>query len=173
MSNLFMLPIYQANIGVGVDENFNFSVAFTLSDGVTPLDITGIGWGVRIVNIAFGINTLITTNEPWITTSGSPLHIVTLNYIPGEKQSWPVGTYQFELLAQSGFDVKDVFQTPGSTLVIGPASPLALTLVAPPGSNIQTMATAVSSALAGDVAAIATNTANITTNTASIATQAT
>jgi hypothetical protein len=36
LSNVQSLPLYQATLGVGTDEDLDFALAFYASDGVTP-----------------------------------------------------------------------------------------------------------------------------------------
>ena len=122
-TNIELLPLCKATAGVGLDEDWIFSLSFFLADGVTPIDLTGITLTVSIFT-GYGI---IFTGAA--TISGN---VATLTVLAAAKASWEPGVYNFSLLATDGTNARDVFAL--STLTVD--APQIITITPITGSNI-------------------------------------
>lgn len=99
-TNISALPLLKVLAGVQSDEDFTISLALTQSDGVTPLDLSGISFSSKIGSFA----TITTANG--LTVSGN---IISWTVLAAQKSGWPTGQYDFALTASDGTDTRDVF----------------------------------------------------------------
>lgn len=145
MSNINLLPILQVLAGVQPDEDFVLTIAFWLSDNVTPVALTGITFTASIQDVieegvAATINGVI---------SGTSSNILTLQVLAAAKANWQIGTYALTMTASDGTYARDVFAF--STLTVGaPALDSASQLIVPglsPLSYGEFLSSALTSAL--------------------------
>jgi hypothetical protein len=132
MSNINSLPLYRATMGVGADEDLNFSLSFTVSDGVTPLALDGIAFTLTVGPAAAPVCVLTLSSGLFVGGVGNG--VLTAFYPAASKTAWN-GTLPVNLLASDasgspsgGSRNVDIFT--GSIVSVGAAAPLALALVA-------------------------------------------
>lgn len=128
MSAISLLPLLKVSAGVQTDEDFTLAIAFYLSDGVSPINLTGISFTSRIGSI-FSASTAAGT----LSITGANSNNLVFAVPASAKASWPTGAYTLSLLATDGTYTRDVFAM--STLTVGaPALDTIAPLVAPGGA---------------------------------------
>ena len=126
-TNIELLPICKATAGVGLDEDWIFSLAFVLPDNVTPINLTGI---TLTVSVFTEYGSLFIGPA---TISGTGNNVATLTVLAAAKATWEPGVYSLEMVATDGVNTKDVFAL--STLTVGDPQIVTITLLAG-GSNV-------------------------------------
>ena len=110
MTNIAMLPKYRVTAGVGADEDFLLSMAFTLSDGVTPLSLAGIAFAMTVGSY------VVLTTASGLSISGALNNVLTA-YVPAAAKTAWTGVVELGLVASDGTYTADVFS--GSSLTVG------------------------------------------------------
>lgn len=148
-TNINALPLYRATIGVSTDEDLNFSLIFTLADGVTPLSLAGIAFALSVGSE----ETLTTDAGGGLTISGASSNILSAFWPAASKSGW-TGVHALSFAASDGAYARDVFQASSSSLTggWGASSPLVLKLISGPAT---TMVSAVNALVVANTAAIA------------------
>jgi hypothetical protein len=122
------LPLLQANIGVGSDEDLVITLGFTMADGVTPLSLAGISFTTAVTSLLTGTTIAILSSEGGeIVVSGGSSNLLTITELAAAKAAWAVGAYALSLTASDGTFTKDVFVS--SSVIVGAPSPLSVTVV--------------------------------------------
>ena len=127
-TNIESLPLLQANIGVGSDEDLVIALGFTMADGVTPLSLAGISFTAAVTSLLTGTTIAILSSEGGeIVVSGGSSNLLTITELAAAKAAWAVGAYALSLTASDGTFTKDVFVS--SSVIVGAPSPLSVTIV--------------------------------------------
>ena len=126
-TNIELLPLCKATAGVGLDEDWIFSLAFVLPDNVTPINLTGI---TLTVSVFTEYGTLFTGPS---VISGTGNNVATLTVLAAAKATWEPGVYWLEMVATDGVNTKDILAL--STLTVGAPQIVTITLLAG-GSNV-------------------------------------
>lgn len=122
------LPLLQANIGVGPDEDLVIALGFTMADGVTPLSLAGISFTSSIVSLLSGTTIATLSSEGGeIVVSGGSSNLLTITELAAAKAAWAFGAYALTLTASDGTFTKDVLVS--SSVIVGAPSPLSVTIL--------------------------------------------
>lgn len=146
MSSVQLLPLLRVSAGVQADEDFSLSLAFYLSDGITPINLSGLTFIAKV-----GVLTTAVSASGALVVSGASNNMLTLTILAATKSSWCAGAYPLSLLASDGVYTRDIFAL--STLTVGAPALNSLTTLVAPGGSATSIATATSSALASAIAA--------------------
>jgi hypothetical protein len=140
-TNIESLPLLQANIGVGSDEDLVIALGFTMADGVTPLSLAGISFTAAATSLLTGttIATLSSLGGE-VVISGASSNFLTITELAAAKAAWGVGAYALTLTASDGTYTKDVFVS--SSVIVGAPSPLSVTVVRAGGAAAVSAASA-------------------------------
>lgn len=111
MSNLGLLPIFEVHAGAQVDEDLALSFVFSLADGVTPFDLSGITFTATLWNEQ--APAFVMVGE----ISGASHNILSFSATAQEKSSLKKGVYLFTVLATAAEGARDLLGH--STLSIG------------------------------------------------------
>jgi hypothetical protein len=111
MSNIRALPIYRVSDGVGVYEDWTLTFVLTLSDGVTPLDLSGIAFTANIWPPYGSPHTIVGV------VSGASNNVLTFTALASAKVNWFAGICPLTILATDGVLTQDLIGF--STLALG------------------------------------------------------
>ena len=132
------LPLLRASQGVGLDEDWIASFAFTDASGAA-LSLSGITFAATVAAQQAAIAGVVAGN------------VVTFTVYAAAKTTWPPGTFAFAVLATDGTFSKDILV--GSALTVGDPAALTVSIVSRGGAS--TSASVVSPQTAANTAAIA------------------
>ncbi len=126
-TNISLLPLQQVTASVEADEDFAPPpILFFQSDGVTPIDLTGIAFTAWIGN-----NPALTSAFGGaIAVSGNSVSF----FVAASAKEWPTGRYSFTLLASDGTFTRDIFAN--STLTVGAPAAFSVSALAGAGSSV-------------------------------------
>lgn len=133
-TNIGFLPLYQATAGVATDEDWVFSIYFSLADG-TPINLTNIDFTFTVSNggaVIFTANRASSTNP--VVVSGAGNNAVTLIVYKAQKLAWALGGYGLSLVATDGIYTRDIFFN--STLTVGAPQVITLTPIYNAGGGV-------------------------------------
>ena len=159
-TNIESLPLLKITQGVGIDEDWILSIAFTA--GGSALSLSGITFEAILASLPYGVDTMDTVSG---VVSGN---IVTFTVLASAKASWQDGPYYLSILATDGTNTKDVLSY-SSYLTVGNPSPAVVTTIAASGYSTLTAAAAVSAQVAANTAAIAALQAEVSLLQAAVA----
>jgi len=126
-TNIEILPIVKATIGVAQDEDLIVSFAVFQSDGATPLSLAGISFVATVVAIPGGATVAtLSTDTGEIVISGGGTNVLTMTDFASNKP-WAPGAYAFRLRASDGVFTKDVFAL--SSITVGDPAPLTIAIL--------------------------------------------
>lgn len=117
MSNVAALPVLQANGSVAAGEDLAFSLAFTLADGTTPLDLTGIAFTLEIKSTSGASLFSGSTGDSTLAISGVGVNVLSCEIPFATVSAWAPGGYSLNLIATDTVITKGVFAD--SSLFVG------------------------------------------------------
>ncbi len=146
MTNIEFLPLLKVVAGVQGDEDFNPSIAFMQSDGVTPIGLAGIAFTAKIGSLA-----TLSTSAGSLVVSGPGNNVLSFSAPAIGRAIWPTGPQPLSLQATDGTYTRDVFAN--STLIVGNPASFSVTTFSTPGASAAVIGTftavAIAAALAG------------------------
>jgi hypothetical protein len=141
-TNIESLPLIQASLGVGADEDLIIAIAFYLSDGVTPLSLAGISFTATLKSLLTGTTVAtLSTAAGQIVISGAASNLLTMTELAAAKAAWAPGSYAINLTASDVTLTRDLFVS--SSVFVGAPSPLSLSVIRPAGLQAANIASAV------------------------------
>src|SRR5262249_15521932 len=141
MSMLSLLPLVRVTDGVQTNEDWRLSLAFYLSDGVTPIDISELSFSLIVGTVA-----TLTDGAGQLAISGPSNNVLVITALAAQTATWPTAIYPISLVATDGVNTRDIFAL--STLSVGAAQSPRVSMVVAPDSVPISVVTPVSSALA-------------------------
>ena len=115
------LPLLRASQGVGLDEDWIASFAFTDASGAA-LSLSGITFAATVAAQRATIAGVVVGN------------VVTFTVYAASKAAWAPGTYAFSILATDGTYSKDVLV--GSSVSVGDPAALTVSIVSRGGAAL-------------------------------------